>query len=323
MGIGAFLFLGALALWRGSHRVGQEQGIRYRVTFITDYANDGYWGRAADGAISCAAKYGVDVKCLGSVQMDTDKLLQNLEGAIYAGVDGIITYGLRGSARFEELLKMANDAQIPLVLIDSDVTTSPRLCYVGTDNQASGYQAGLAMVKMLGEKGRILVSVSCRDKGNQFERLKGFEEAIVGYPQMEIARVVECGSDPVLAGSKLAMALEEEGDVTGIFCAEGVSSRACCHLMKKLGNQGERHVIVYDLSETQKEAVEKGWIDTCIQQDSRQMGERAMEILGEYLTGGEIPEEAVYTQTFFLTKTTMDQAEGADYGKAVVEWHYY
>ena len=69
-----------------------------RVNFIAAIANEGYWGRAADGAIQTGSQKNMDVKCLGQTNLDSQELLDNLEISINSDLDGIISYGLNQSA---------------------------------------------------------------------------------------------------------------------------------------------------------------------------------------------------------------------------------
>lgn len=314
--------MGSIYTWENSKKDETESN---RVNFIAAIANTGYWGRAADGAIQTGKTRGIDVKCLGQTNLDSQKLLDNIEISVNSCVDGIITYGLNQSQNFLKLLEKADEKNIPVVLIDSDVDTENKLCYIGIDDYESGWQAGEEIAKRCERKGQILMIVSDKSVKNQIERLKGFEDAIKQYSNMQIFDIMECGSNGVMAQKMIVKVLEERPDVNAIFCAEGVGTGACCQAMRKKNRIVGKsiQIIGYDYNYFTKEALKKGYLSACIQQDSRQMGELAVEVLEGYLRQGTVPEKIIYTNAVMLLKENIEDGRNIDYGQVKVDWNYY
>lgn len=296
-----------------------------RINFIAAIANSGYWGRAADGAIQAGKNRNMDVKCLGQTNLDSQELLDNLEISVNSCVDGIITYGLNQSDEFLQLLKEANKKQIPVVIIDSDVETEDKLCYIGIDDYGSGWDAGEEMVRECGEEAQILMVVSDKSVMNQIERLNGFKDAIQQYPMMEIADIIECGSSTLMAQRMISKKLEECPDINAIFCAEGVGAGACCMVMKKQEKIFDEtiHIIGYDYNYVTQKALKNGYLSACIQQDSRQMGEMALEVLDRYMKDGILPDKTIYTDALMVKKDNIEESRKIDSGQTKIEWNYY
>lgn len=294
-----------------------------RISFIAAISNQGYWGRAADGALKKGEALGLNVKCFRQTDLDAEKLLTSLEIAVNSHVDGIITYGLNQSEAFFQLQERAAQEGIPLVLIDSDVEGGDRLCYIGTDNYYTGEQAGEVMSEACDGEGKILLVASDRTVRNQMERMQGFEDVLKQYPQLEIVEYLEIGSNRLFAKQKIVRALEENPDIKGIFCAEGVGTGACCQVLQELGKMGPPLCLIgYDYSEAVRGTMENGYITGCIQQDSRRMGELAVEILDQYLNEGKEPQKVVYTDSLMIQKENMEEAEKIHYESVEVQWHH-
>lgn len=298
---------------------------RKRINFIAAIANNGYWGRAADGAMQTADQNNMEVKCLGQTNLGSQNLLDNLEISINSDLDGIITYGLNQSPEFQTLLEEADEKGIPVVLIDSDVETEHKLCYIGIDDYGSGWMAGKEMAEECNGKAEILMIISEKNITNQIERLKGFRAAIQDYPDMKIVDMLECGSSLLTAQRLVTKVMEEQPYINAIFCAEGMGTGACCYVMEKQNRKVDdsMHIIGYDYNSVTKKAIEEGSLSACIQQDSRQMGELAAEVLHQYLNEGIRPDATIHTHASLIRKDNMQEAEKIDSKNVEVEWNYY
>ena len=296
-----------------------------RVNFIAAIANEGYWGRAADGAIQIGSQKNMDVKCLGQTNLDSQELLDNLEISINSDLDGIISYGLNQSAEFQKLLEGADEKDIPVVLIDSDVETEHKLCYIGIDDYGTGWLAGKEMAEECDGKANILMIVSDKNITNQVERLRGFHAAIRTYPDMKVADMLECGSSVLTAQKLVTKVMEEQPEINAIFCAEGMGTGACCYVMEKQNRKvgDSMHIIGYDYNGLTKRSIEEGYLSACIQQDSRQMGELAAQVLDKYLNEGIRPAKTIHTHASLIRRDNMQEAEKIDSENVKVEWNYY
>ena len=83
-----------------------------------------------------------------------------IQKAIYSKVNGIITAGTNSSPELIEVINAAVKEEIPVVLVNSDIPSSDRTCYVGTDNYEAGRMAGVDMAEATGKKAKIGVIVS-------------------------------------------------------------------------------------------------------------------------------------------------------------------
>ena len=319
----AFLFF-SIAVFAHALTEVKTKGNEKRVSFIAAITNQGYWGRAADGAQTRGESLGLHVKCFGQTDLDAEKLLTNLEIAVNSKVDGIITYGLNQSEEFHLLQEMAAQEGIPLVLIDSDVEGGERLCYIGSDNYRTGKQAGEMMEEECDGEGQILLVISDKTVKNQIERIKGFEDVLKEDDRMQIVEYLEIGSNRLLAKQRIVKALEQNPEIKGIFCTEGVGTGACCQVLQEQKMMCPPFCVIgYDYSQSVGSAMEDGYITGCIQQDSRRMGELAAEILYQYLAEGKEPPKVVYTDSLMIQKNNMEDAEKIEYKNVHVQWHHY
>ena len=98
---------------------------------------------------------------------------------VAAGVDGIAVSPIDPSNQIDFLNKIA--AQALLICCDSDAADSKRVCYIGTDNEAAGEQAGQLIKEGLPNGGKIMLFVcGFLDAQNAKDRMSGIKKVLDG-----------------------------------------------------------------------------------------------------------------------------------------------
>lgn len=292
-----------------------------RMTLIAPFANQSYWGSVAEGFTEAGKELGVSTKCIGFTKMDVKKQVAAMKSAIYAKVDGIVTAGTEESEEFRQVLREAREAGIPVVLVDSDVEDADHICYIGTDNYESGKIAAEDMIAATGGRANIAVVVSTLEVENQKERLKGFRDSLESYPEMQIVKILEGSSDSRILNEHISRMLEEENDLTAVFCAEGYGTTSICQIIKDAkGEYDYLAVVGFGVSEMKNESIEEGILYSTIEQNSYEMGYRALDVLKRAMQQEEIPL-LDYTEIKSIQKDNLKEMN-LDEGKGV-QWQIY
>lgn len=292
-----------------------------RITFVSPFANANYWGRTAKGITEAAAASDTDVKCIGFTELNAAKQVNSLQSAVWSDVDGIITAGIKENNDLLQAIRSAQEHNIPVILIDSDVPESNRTCYVGTDNFKAGQTAGESMADACGGSGKIVVIVSYLDNQNQMERVEGFYDALSSYPDMEVDQILEGESNAIYLRDKIIKILEDDPAITGVFCAEGYSSRSMVQLkMDAPGQLSYLKLVGFDLDAGKTDAIKDGTIDAIINQDASLMGQVAVEQLMKAIRGEKNLEDC-YIDPACIRQENADDLE--NYPESDIEWHIY
>lgn len=292
-----------------------------RITFVAPFANTGYWGKAAMGSVERGRELGMDVKCIGFTKLDQAKQITYIRSAVQSRVDGIITAGMEETPEMIAAIEEARAAGIPVILIDSDIKESERNCYIGTNNYEAGRLAGEDIAKACGETGKVIAVVSYIDNMNQKQRIEGFRDVLADYPDMELVEILEGQSNEIYLQDKLVGFLEEHEDIRGVFCAEGYAANCMCRQVMESPEKYEGlNIVVFDLNEEKRQAVEEGKIYSCIEQNPGAMGERAADALWQALSGEEELSD-FYTEVSCIYQDNVNQVK--DTANGDVEWHIY
>ena len=298
---------------------GKEQD--RRITFISPFANSGYWGTMAHGIITEGDLLGYDTKCVSfSDGMETD-LASALWQAVYSDVSGIILWG-EANGEAEEAANYAASHGIPVVLVDNDNERMQRICYIGTDNEEAGRMAGRDMCEGVSEELHILAIVGDEEMENQAHRLQGFSSEVSKYPGCTVDVVVESEYSTLQVKRLLPKAFAANPSLNAVFCAEGYSSAIAGEVLNVMGFQPDQiRVVTFDQSEEILSHVESGrYISTIVQQSDR-MGQMAVQVLSSYLEGEALQEDVIYTQCRSIHKENLEEV--TRYDSEGVIWHLW
>jgi len=310
-----------IAMFGSMEKAVKVEEEKMRITLIAPFANEAYWGSVANGLTKAGKDLGISTKCIGFTKMDIEKQIEALESAIYAGVDGIVTAGMGESEEVRQLLEKADEEGIRVVLVDSDVKDTKKICYIGTDNYEAGRMAGRDIIEVTGGKGNIAVIVSKMETQNQKERIDGFQEMIESYPELNIVKILEGNSDVRALNEHISRMLEEEQDLTAVFCAEGYASTSIAQIIKDAkGEYDNLKVVGFGVSDMKKEYIEDGILYSTIYQNSYEMGYRAAEAIKKSIEGEAI-SPIHYTEIKSIKKENIDEME-MNRGKGA-KWHIY
>jgi ribose transport system substrate-binding protein len=193
-----------------------------------------YWQAALAGLSQAARGLGVAAEMVGPDTYDAQGEAQAFRDAVAKKPAGILV-----SAADPTIMKDPIDAAIaqgiPVITIDSDVPTSKRLTFVGTNNYQAGLMGGRVLAERLNGKGEVVV-FTMPGQINLDERLQGYKNILSDHPQMKIIRVVDVKGNPTVAFDTTEEILKGKSAPDGFVC---LVSTACQEVADVL----ERHKV--------------------------------------------------------------------------------
>jgi ribose transport system substrate-binding protein len=206
----AALIFGLAACTSSRHEATEKY---YLVTSNTKLA---YWQAAGAGLNRAARHLAVAAEMVGPESYDTQAEAQAFRDAVAKKPTGILV-----SAADPTMMKDPIDAAIaqgiPVITIDSDVPTSKRLTFIGTNNYEAGLMGGRILAERLHNKGDIVV-YTMPGQINLDQRLQGYKNAIADHPQMKIIRVVDVKGNPSIAFDTTEEILKGKSTPEGFVC---------------------------------------------------------------------------------------------------------
>jgi ABC-type sugar transport system substrate-binding protein len=158
----------------GFSQIGSESGWRAAETAVTKLE---------------AKKRGIDLK-FADAQQKQENQIKAIRSFIAEGVKAILVAPVVATG-WEDVLREAKEAKIPVVLLDRGVDAPPDLylASVASDQVKEGRVAGDWLVKTVGDKPcRVVELQGTVGSTPAIGRKKGFEEAITGHPNITVVR---------------------------------------------------------------------------------------------------------------------------------------
>lgn len=238
---------------------------------------------------------GIAVKTTRLDPQKEETILQTLATLIRDKSAGIVVSTI-DTPRITKALDRVISSGIPVVTLNSDVSESRRLCFVGQDLINSGLVAAELMAKLLaGRSGKILAITGNRDFGAHRERISGFEEGIARWGSQLQVVVRESFStyEGTMSCLEEEFARESAGQIPiiGIYMATGINEACMDFVQEKNSGETKRvRIITNDESAATVRGLREGTIDFTICQDPEQQGYIALKTMFSYLQNRTPPE---------------------------------
>jgi ribose transport system substrate-binding protein len=229
-----------------------------------------------------------------------------IDDLLAKGVDGIAMSPIDPANQTQ----MINDAakQALIFTQDSDAPLSDRACYIGTDNEAAGKQAGELIKQALPSGGKIMIFVGKIDAQNAKDRYNGIKEALAGS-NIQILDVKTDNTDRIRAKANVADTLVTAPDVAGLVGLWDYNGPAILNAVKDAGKVGQVKIVCFDEDQETLAGVKDGSIFATVVQQPFEFGRQAMTIMSKYLRGDKsvIPDnKRIIIPTLAIDKSKVD-----------------
>lgn len=278
------LFLIAVALLVGCGTSKQTT----RIAVVPKGTTQSFWLAVKAGAEDAAKNGGAEIIWKGPAK-ETDVAGQKaiVENFINRRVDGIVMAACNQDALVSTVAQ-ADKAGIPVVTIDSGVSSDLPKSFVATDNIAGAREAAKTLARLIGGKGKVGLIPFVKGAATSNMREDGFRDEIAKYKDIHIVSVLYSNSDVMQGMRATEDMLTANPDLGGIFAAnEGGAIGAARALdLRKLG--GKVKLVAFDAAPSEIAALRKGTIQALVVQDPYEMGYQGVQACLDTLNGKNV-----------------------------------
>ncbi|PJE26841.1 monosaccharide ABC transporter substrate-binding protein, CUT2 family [Pseudooceanicola antarcticus] len=281
----------------GFSQIGSESGWRAAETTVTKQE---------------AESRGIDLK-FADAQQKQENQIKALRSFIAQGVDAILLAPVVATG-WDQVLEEAQDAEIPVVLLDRTVDAADDLYLtaVTSDLVHEGSVAGQWLVdEVAGEDCRIVELQGTTGSSPAIDRKTGFENAISGHDNLEIVRSQT--GDFTRSQGKVVMEsfLKAEGgeNICALYAHNDDMAVGAIQAIKEAGlNPGEDILIVaIDAVPDAHLAIAQGEMNATIELTPNMAGP-ALDALEAYFADGTMPPKWIQTESKLYTADDDNQA---------------
>ena len=269
-----------------------------------------FWKAVHAGAAKAAKEAGVTILWKGPLKEDDLKAqIDIVQSMVTQGVSGIVLAPLNAKA-LVNAVKAAMDADIPVVIFDSDLQSKDYVSFVATDNQGAGKLAADHLAKAMGAKGNVIVLRYQEGSASTQAREQGFLDGMKAYGGISVLSANQYGgatTESAFAASEnlLAATKATEGNVQGAFCPNESTTFGMLLALQKASLAGKVQFVGFDASEKLVTALAAGQIQGLVVQSPFDMGETSVRTIVGHLHGQKAPNR-INTAVRVVTKDDLN-----------------
>jgi ribose transport system substrate-binding protein len=264
-----------------------------------------YYQPCYEGFQDAAKRLGVKVEYQAPEAFELPRQVKVLEDLVARHVDGIALSALDVGG----LVPVVHDAMtagIKVVTFDAPAPSSEALCYIGTANEAAGYEAGRQLAKVLGGRGEVAVLQGGLAAPNLNQRYSGFEKALKELaPGMKIVAREDTAGKLEATMNKAEGVLQAHPRLRAIFAVSAEGAPGAAAVVKERGLAGKVVVAGFDDLPETVDYVRKGTVAFCLAQKTYVMGWMAAGRLLDAIHGKPLPK-VIDTGVLLVTSANAD-----------------
>ena len=278
---------------RAMQNVEQELTVDYdrHYAFISDDSENDFWQEVFSASNEQAREYNAYLEDLGSGLGRDYSAEELLRIAVNSRMDGIV-YSGGTNDKVVSLINKAADEGIGVVVLQNDVETSKRQCYVGLNYYELGQMYALQIEKLIGDEQPSDMTVDILVDGDMSEgasnlivmAIEDYLRETVGeeaVPEIVVTRIE--AEDIFSAEERIRNIFLVKEDLPDIMlCVNSVYTRCAYQAVVDYNLVGQIQIVGYFVNDTILDAIDKQVIYSTISVDTNEMGKSCIQALHEY-----------------------------------------
>jgi ribose transport system permease protein len=288
------------------------------VAFVPKALNSPFWAAMEAAALREAKASDVHLVSLAADrETDVERQYQIIENLIQQRVDAILL-APSGSKELVPAIRKANDAGIPVLLIDTRIDEAAAqsmgaevLTYIGSDNFEGGAVAGRYLAEALGGSGNVAIIEGISGHETADQRRLGFLDGIAAHPGVRVVASQTANWERALAYNVAENLLQAHPELDAVFAANDEMALGALEAIAAAGRLDSVAVIGFDAIPDALDNIRSGRLLGSVAQFSGEMGRLGVFHAVELLRKGTLPPVEVLTKVELIDLTNLQAFEDA------------
>lgn len=286
-----FLFGSMSPLFAGA----PKEDEKFNIVFVTPLVAHPVWDVARAGFEDGLAEFGAVGQYVGPLGIDPAEMVNQIELALAAGADGIISMPIAPTA-MRPVWKMAEAQGVPVVFVGSVDPESTSLAFIGTNEANLGAMGAQGIKEHFATLGNpplyAYIQQSTMDASFANKARDGYLAALKDYPGgFTLVLNEPNNSDMVTAMQKMEAAFEAHPQINLVIGVAGEVGSAAAKVVNEMNLRERITIIAIDDIEETMDWLNEGSIYGVMAQNFYKMGHYGVELLVNYLTDGTMPSQ--------------------------------
>jgi ribose transport system permease protein len=282
------------------------------VAFVPKALNSPFWAAMQQAAEQEAAEQGVRLVSLAADrETDVERQYQIIENLIQQQVDAILL-SPAGSKELVPAIRKANDAGIPVLLLDTridqvaaDSVGAQILTYIGSDNFEGGAVAGRYLAKKLSGTGQVAIVEGISGHETADQRRLGFLDGIESHPNIQVVASQTANWERARAYTVAENLLQAHPELRAIFAANDEMALGALEAVDAAGRLDQIQIIGFDAIPDALANIGSGRLLGSVAQFPGEMGKLGVRHAVELLRNGEAPPVEVLTRVELIDRQNL------------------
>ena len=314
--LGSLLLLGMAGCGKKSEGSTAGPAVRsYTIAVIPKGTTHEFWKSIHAGAVKAERELNAkavkpEIIWKGPLKEDDrDQQIQVVENFMSRRVSGIVLAPLDSRALVQPV-ENAVKAQVPVVIIDSDLKSDQYLSFVATDNYKGGQLAGERLGQLLGGRGNVILLRYAVGSASTEAREAGFLDTLKSrFPELKLLSADQYAGPTRETGYQASQNLLNRfgSEVNGIFCPCEPPTIAMAKALRDLGKAGGKVKMVgFDSGSQSVQDLKNGDVQGLVVQNPILMGYLGVMTMVQHLRGEKV-EKRIDTGVVLATPENMEQ----------------
>jgi ABC-type sugar transport system, periplasmic component len=236
----------------------------YKFTFVNHVTTNPFFVPTKYGAEDACKLLGCSYQWTGSESSNVPEMVNALNSAVTAGVDGIAV-SLVDLQAFNKPVQSALDKGIPVVGYNADAADNPRLAYIGQDLFVSGQEMGKRIISLV-PSGAVALFIATPGSLNIQPRIDGALDSIEKSGKSITTDTIATGAAVPKELSTIDAYWLGHKDTKGMFAVDAGSTQGVAQVIQKYNISDSVAGGGYDLLDPTEKLLADGQINFTIDQ---------------------------------------------------------
>lgn len=276
---------------------GGNQNESKKIGLVLSTLNNPFFVSMKDGAEAQAQELGYDLIVLDS-KNDASTERASIEDLVQQGVS-VILINPTDSDAVGNAIKVANEANIPVITVDRNANSGEVATHIASDNVAGGKLAGEYILEQLGGAGKLIELQGIPGASATRDRGEGFHVAVDNKDGVEVVASQSAEFDRQKGLNVMENIIQATPEFDAVFAHNDEMALGALQALK---NADKQVVIVgFDGTDDAATAVENGEMAATVAQQPDLMGSLAVENAVKLLNGDSL-EDYIPVDLKLITK---------------------
>ena len=254
------------------------------IALVISTLNNPFFVTLKDGAQKEANKLGYNLVVLDS-QNNPAKELANVQDLTVRGAK-LMLINPTDSDAVGNAVKMANQANIPVITLDRQAAKGEVVSHIASDNVAGGKMAGDFIANKLGEGAKVIELQGIAGTSAARERGAGFKQAVTAH-KFSILGSQPADFDRTKGLNVMQNLMTAHSDVQAVFAQNDEMALGALRALQTAG-KGDVIVVGFDGTADGIKAVQSGKMAATVAQQPDQIGVIGIETADKFLKGQKV-----------------------------------